>query len=335
MYIGKSYRLSEFLIWTRKSIYRLLLLGTIPVILYVLFDIKWIAIPWTVVALLGTATAFIVGFKNTQTYGRTADAQHVWTHIINSSRSWALIVRDFLNNPEKTKSLIYRHFAWLTILRFQLRESREWESTNKSHNEEYQKYYTIPERESEIEAELKKYLPPSELEYILSKKNPAVQLLGLQSKAVRELFQSEEIVLLQFTEIQKAVREFVNCQGRCEEIKDSPYPRQYAIINTFLVKLFCFMLPFGMLKELDKLNESVEGLMKGNMVWLAVPFSVLISWMYTALGQVGESTENPFEGSANDVPISQFCEIIEIDLREMLDEKDIPVLTPAKHDIIL
>jgi putative membrane protein len=29
------------------------------------------AIPWTVVALLGTATAFIVGFKNTQTYSRT------------------------------------------------------------------------------------------------------------------------------------------------------------------------------------------------------------------------------------------------------------------------
>lgn len=52
-----------------------------------------------------------------------------------------------------------------------------------------------------------------------------------------------------------------------------------------------------MLKDFDKLNDSVEGILKGNMVWLTIPFSVLISWVYTSLEQVGESTENPFEGS--------------------------------------
>jgi len=303
--------------------------------MYQYFQLKWLAIPWTVVALLGTATAFIVGFKNTQTYNRTADAGHVWTSIINNSRAWGLIARDFLNNPERTKELIYRHFAWLTILRFQLREKRVWESTDKSHNAEYQKYYTIPEKERELEVELRKYLSDQEMEHILSKKNRGAQLLALQSKTVKEIFDNEEIVLLQFTEIQKSIREFIALQGKCEEIKDSPYPRQYAIINTFLVKVFCFMLPFGMLKELDKVNEAVNGFMHGHMVWLTIPFSVLISWMYTALGQVGESTENPFEGSANDVPISFFCEMIEIDLRELLNEDDIPELTQPKHDILL
>jgi len=95
------------------------------------------------------------------------------------------------------------------------------------------------------------------------------------------------------------------------------------------------MLPFGMLRELDKLNEAVNGVMHGKMVWFVIPFSVLISWLYTSLGQVGESTENPFEGNANDVPISQFCEIIEIDLRELLDETDVAELTQPKHNIIL
>jgi putative membrane protein len=42
--------------------------------------------------------------------------------------------------------------------------------------------------------------------------------------------------------------------------------------------------------------------------------------MYTSLAQVGESTENPFEGSANDVPISTLCAAIERDLRWMLGE---------------
>jgi putative membrane protein len=90
-----------------------------------------------------------------------------------------------------------------------------------------------------------------------------------------------------------------------------------------------------MLKEFDKLNESMEGIMKGNMVWLVIPFSVLISWVYTSLEQVGESTENPFEGSANDVPISQMSRTIEIDMREMLGETDLPPTLQAKNNIIL
>jgi len=335
MYVGKAYKLSEFLFWTRKSIYKLIFLGAIPVVLYEAFDLEWLAIPWTVVALLGTATAFIVGFKNTQTYNRTAEAGHIWTSIINSSRSWGLIARDFINEPEKTKKLLYRHLAWLTILRFQLREKRVWESTDQSHNAEYQKYYTIPEHECELEVELQKYLSSADLEYILSKKNRGAQLMSLQSRLIKELYDQEKILLLQFTEIHKGIREFLALQGRCEGIKDSPYPRQYAIINTFLVKVFCFILPFGMLRELDKANELVMGFMHGHMVWLTVPFSVLISWMYTSLGQVGESTENPFEGSANDVPISFFCEMIEIDIREMLDETQVPVLTQPRHDILL
>ncbi|KOP35974.1 MULTISPECIES: hypothetical protein [unclassified Flavobacterium] len=39
------------------------------------------------------------------------------------------------------------------------------------------------------------------------------------------------------------------------------------------------------------MNETVTGIAQGNMVWLVIPFSVIISWMYTSFGQVGESTE--------------------------------------------
>ena len=34
MHIGKSYKLSSFLFWTRRKIYTLIVLGTIPVVLY-------------------------------------------------------------------------------------------------------------------------------------------------------------------------------------------------------------------------------------------------------------------------------------------------------------
>lgn len=335
MYTGKSYKLSEFIIWTRKSIYVLLFGAIVPVMLYHYLNLKWIGISWTVVGLLGTATAFIVAFKNTQTYNRTLDAQQVWTSILNTSRAWGTMSRDFVGNTEMSKKLIYTHFAWLTAMRYEMRSPRIWEALQKKHNIEYQKYYSIPEQETGFENELKKYLDIEDFNYIIGTKNKATQLLSLQSKTLKELYDKQEIVVLQFVDLQRTIKDLFVLQGKSEQIKDSPYPRQYAIINILLVRLFCFLLPFGMLKEFDKLNDSIEGIMKGNMIWLVVPFSVVISWMYTSLSQVGESTENPFEGSPNDVPISQISRIIEIDLKEMLGETNLPTFLKPEHDVIL
>jgi ion channel-forming bestrophin family protein len=335
MHSGKAYKFSEFLLWTRRNIYKTLIIGIIPVVLYQLVGLKWLAIPWTVVALLGTATAFIVGFKNTQTYNRTWEARQIWGAILNSSRAFGTMSRDFLNNSDKTKELVYRHFAWLTALRYAMRDSRAWETSNHSYNEEYKGFYNIPEKETPLEEELKKYLSENELKYILSTKNRAAQILSLQSKTTKELFDNKEIDDYRFVEMQRMIKDLYDQQGRSERIKNFPYPRQFATINSFFIKLFCLLLPFGMLKEFDKLNESIDGFMKGNMVWLVIPFSVLISWVYTSLEQVGESTENPFEGSANDVPISQMSRTIEIDMREMLGETDLPPALQPKNNIIL
>jgi ion channel-forming bestrophin family protein len=334
MHTGRSYRLWEFLHWTRRALYILIVLAVVPVVAYELGNLKWLGIPWTVVAMLGTATAFIVGFKNLQTYNRAWEARQVWGDIVSSSRAWGTMCRDFLNNPEKSRELIYRHLAWLTALRHQMRESRAWESASSS-NVEYRKFYSIPERESALETELVKYVSHAEAQRILATKNKATQLMGLQSKTLKELFANQEIVVLQFVDMQRAVKDLLLQQGRSERIKDFPYPRQFATINSLFVKLFCLLLPFGLLREFDELNASVEGVMKGNMVWLVIPFSILISWIYTSLEQVGESTESPFEGGANDVPISQMCRAVEVDLRELLGETDLPPLLQPRNRIVL
>ena len=335
MHSGKSYKLPEFLRWTRHNIVWPLIIGVVSTALYVLLDFKWLAIPWTVVALLGTATAFIVGFKNVQTYNRTWEARQIWGAAMSASRSWAIMCRDFLDNRDRSKELIYRHFAWLTALRHQLRISKEWETINKPYNREYKKFYSIPETEISMEEELAKYLSRDELEYIVTTKNKAGQLLSLQSKTVREIYETGLIDSLKFSDMHKSVREFFDHQGRSERIKNFPYPRQYATVNALFVKLFCLLLPFGLLGEFDKLNSGVTGLLHGYMVWLVIPFSVLISWVYTSLEQVGESTENPFEGAANDVPISQMSRTAEIDMREMLGETDLPPALQPKNNIVL
>jgi putative membrane protein len=335
MHIGDSYKVSEFLVWTRRDLYVLIALGTLPVIGYHVADLEWLGLPWTVVALLGTATAFIVGFKNVQTYNRTWEARSIWGDILSNSRAWGLMSRDFLTNPGRSRELVYRHLAWLTTLRYQMRDARSWESTRLANNSEYARRYSVPERELPLEAELAKYLPAEEVAQVLSAHNMAAQVLSLQSRAVKGLLADEDVVIPQFVEMQRVIREFSVLQGRSERIKDFPYPRQFATINRMFVRLFCLLLPFGLLEQFEALNEHVDGPLHGRMVWFAIPFSVLISWLYTSLEQVGSSTECPFEGSPNDVPISQMCRAAEIDMRQALGEADLPPALGSENNILL
>src|SRR5262249_55511064 len=116
MKVGRSYRLPEFLDWTRRRLYVALGLAVAAVVLSHVLGQKWVALPGSLAVLLGPAASFIVGFKNSQTYARTVEAQQVWMAIAAASRYWAAISRDFPTNPRSTRTLIQRHLAWLTVL---------------------------------------------------------------------------------------------------------------------------------------------------------------------------------------------------------------------------
>lgn len=338
MNISSHYKLIHFIPWTRKKIYRMLLLSIIPTALFYFLDIKWLAIPWVPVALLGTATAFISGFKNTQTYNRTWEARQVYGAIINSSRALGIMVKDFVRDSNKAeqvalhKEIIYRHFAWLTALRFQLREIKSWENVKtKSYNTEYLKYYKVPEWKNNLEDELKTFLNEDERQYILSTKNRATQIIAQQSTQLKELNEKGLISDYNYVALENQLKDLYDQQGKCERIKNFPYPRQFSSINLYFTNLFCILLPLGFLGEFSKLIEKFGE----NIVWLTVPFSIILGWVFLVLEQIGESTENPFEGNANDIPITQISRNIEIDLREMLGETDLPPALLPKNNIIL
>lgn len=334
MHAGKRYTLKEFVYWTRRDIYILIWWSAIPTILHQVLHWKWIAIPWVPIALIGTAAAFIVGFRNTQTYNRLWEARQIWGAIVNTSRSWGILVKDFITGLPKEqlqdihRQLIYRHIAWLTALRFQLREVRVWENMkDKPSNKEYSRLYTVDEWVNKLDDELKPVLSDADLQYVLSKKNRATHIISLQSSQLKELKEKGLIDPLNYVELEKLLIDLYEQQGKCERIKNFPYPRQFATINQMFIRLFGSLIPFGMLNEFQRLGDW--------MVWLTIPFSVVVAWIFLAIERVGESTENPFEGNANDVPITAMSRTIEIDLREMLEEKDIPPALQPVNKILL
>lgn len=332
MHAGRRFTLGQVVYWTRRDIYIFAVVACIPTALYYFFDIKWLVIPWVAIALVGTAAAFLVGFKNTQTYNRLWEARQIWGSIINTSRAWGILVKDSIDADKKEiQTLIYRHIAWLTALRYQMREKRVWENMELKSNAEYAKHYVIAERQTPLEEELKKYLPQEERSYILGKKNRATQIISLQSKHLKRLREEGKLTNLDFIELERTLTTLYDHQGKSERIKNFPYPRQFATINQMFIRLFISMLPFGILQEFAKLTKDLgEG-----FIWVTIPCSLIVGWVFHVMERIGESTENPFEGGVNDVPITNICRTIEIDLREMMDETDLPPAITPVNDILL
>lgn len=340
MHAGRRYTIFQTLNWTKKFIFLFILLDAIPVLLYLYLDIKWVHIPWQPISLIGIAVAFYLGFKNNSAYERLWEARKIWGGIVNASRSYTVMARDFVNNDHADpvheedelaairKSLVHRHVAWLRALALELRKIKKWEH-NKAKDNKGRELFGSTYSEEKFE-EIKPYLTQEDFDYVMSKGNRSSHILSIQSKHMMELRRAGVIEHFRHLQMQDLITEFYALQGKSERIKNFPFPRQYASVNYYFVVLFIILLPFGML-------DVFTGLPDENWVWLSIPFSVIGSWVFWMMELISEYSENPFEGLFNDVPISSLARGIEIDIRQMLDETDLPEPIVANNhlDVVL
>lgn len=340
MYIGKRYPFWGVIHWSKKYIFMFFFIDITPIILYKLFDWHWLAIPWQPIALIGIAVSFYLGFKNNSSYDRLWEARKIWGGIVNASRTFTIMSRDFITNEfakEKIseealhkihKTVVHRHVAWLKALTYQLRIPKPWEHTSEIDVDRLRKEGGIHHETDHFE-KLKHYLSDSEYNYLMTKGNKASHLLSLQSKELLGLKLKGQIEDFRHMELEKMLGEFYALQGKSERIKNFPFPRQYATVNYIFVWIFLILLPFGMLNIFSDSAHLYSS-------WLVIPFTMLVSWVFILMEMIGEYSENPFEGLYNDVPISSMARSIEIDIRQMLDETGLPKpLEPVgKHKIM-
>ncbi|MEO1448636.1 MAG: bestrophin family ion channel [Bacteroidota bacterium] len=229
--------------------------------------------------------------------------------------------------------LIYRHIAWLYALRSQLLVTTSWEHANQRgmvgvYAKRYRNMWGIGLVNDEAtEVELTRFLPEDEYDRLINAKNTATQIIDQQSTDLASLRGLGLIDDFRHMELQKILYDFYVHQGKCERIKKFPLPRQYASLSFVFVAIFIFLLPFGMISEFTKLGEWG--------IWLAIPFAVLLGWVFIMMELVGDYSENPFEGMGNDIPMLSLCRVIEIDMREMLGETELPPPIQAKNDVLM
>lgn len=331
MYINKNYGFWMTFNWSRKPF----ILGAIYAAAVTLIDYfmdRDLIIPWQPVSIIGIAVAFYLGFKNNSSYDRTWEARKIWGSIVNSSRTFGSAIISFVRSRDGDKAstihreIIYRHLAWLTALRYQLRLSRKWEHTENRIKGLYspticEEYY------DQMDQELMNFIPEKEFEAYKLKSNISTQILLTQSKRLQELKNKGYIEDFRHMELYRLIQSFYEDQGKSERIKNFPFPRQYASVALWMTWVFAALIPFGMLQAFKDMGDS--------MLWLNILFSALIIWVFFLMEKIGDYSENPFEGTYNDVPITSISRTIEIDLREMLGDTNIPEPVAAQNDFLM
>ena len=339
MHIGRQYKFSQFVGWTKWEAAYLILWALVVTLILQISQWNFLTVPATILTIIGSALAIILAFKNQQCYARCTDAlilsgQLITGSLILANRLTSTVGKlDAAASGPRLTAIFYRHFAWLTALRFFLRDRKSWENALEPGNVEFLSDLRTPESQSVLKDELKTYLSDVELQKVMAHRGDKEALiLHWQYEAISDLRKKElisEFILITLT---GALDDLARLQGALKRIKNYPYARNYYSIAVILVKIFVVLLPFGLFPYAQELGKSAG--IEHWTAWLNVPFSAVVGWIFVSLEKVGENSSNPFEGGANDVPISFIARRIEIEMRIMLGEQTDLKPIEAKHDIL-
>lgn len=322
-----SFRILLFAIWS-----------TIIVIGFKYFDYKFLSIPFLPLSLIGTALSFYLGFKTNASHDRIWEARKIWGGIVNDSRAFSAMINGYITNwysklnEDEIQAikldLTKRHIAWLYAHKYYLRHKHQpWEHRRKINNYFRERFQSDFDNAIKLDVNLLQYLNEEETNEAINSANPAVQILNNQSKKISALHSQGVMELFRQIELQNQITKLLEHQSKNESIKNFPYPRQFSMMVNVIVTIFYFLLPLGLLTEMSKQGEL--------FIWLTIPFSTLVCWIFYYMDFTSEISENPFEGLLYDIPITNITRNIEIDMLQMIGVEEVPNAITAKKGVLL
>ena len=292
-------------VWTYVGGPLLLLLGydLLVVVVYQVIHWEWVALPHVPLALFGSAIGVILAFRNQSSYGRWWEARTLWGTLVNNSRSWARQVTTVMLPMSDAEAdelkvmqrrLVYHGIAYVHALRQHLRGLEPWE-------------------------ELVPLLSEQELSELRDQKNVPLALQQQMSVLLRESQGRGWIDRAHWLAMDRSLDDLMDAQGGAERIKNTPMPRQYYYFPKLFVKMYCILLPLALVT---------------NMGWYTPLGSTLVGFIFLALDRIGTDLEDPFDNRIYDVPLTSITKTIDVNLRQLLGETQLPPAEKPIHGVL-
>ncbi len=266
---------------------------------YAYFGYTEIDIKMSIATVLGFAVALLLGFRTNASYDRWWEARKIWGGIINDSRTLVRQAIGFTHQksmPAPVKKMAYYQIAWCISLKHSLRNLNALEG-------------------------VADYLSVSEIAYLKGKSNVPNEILKFITQVNSDLKKAEMIDSFQHIALDQTIKDLCDHMGKAERIKNTVFPTHYRSYTHKGLIIFTMMLPFGMLYS------------TGPFVIL---ICLLVSFFFNMLENIAYYLQDPFMNRDSDIPMSAICRTIEINLKELLNENEIPeTIPPNKRGVLM
>jgi len=271
---------------TKVEFFYTLVIALIVSVLTYRFDFAIPNMPINVPAFLGTAISVLLSFKLSQSYDRWWEARKIWGTIVNESRTFTLQLQSFIGqgNDAVIKQLAFRHIAWCFCLGQSLRGLDPLEN-------------------------LEKYISEDDIKKISTHNNKPLALLQLNSLQIAELKNNGKMDIFSQVHISKTLTNFSTAMGMAERIKSTVFPVTYRVFLHLMIYLFVITLSIslGVVKPVFE-----------------IPLLVIISLGFFVLEKTASLLQDPFENKPTDTAMTTIATNIEINIKQLLKETEMP-----------
>ncbi len=264
-------------------------------------------IPIPVVAILGTALAIILGFRNSSAYERWWEARKIWGGVVNESRSFTRQLLVFAHRDpfeQMVRGIVLTQIAWMNALRLQLRQKKD---------------------ERLWAEQVYAYLRPEVQATTAASTNKVTRLGFEQGRSIKALHDQGVLETLLLVQLDDTLTRLTDLQGRAERIANTPLPRPYDYYTLAFLHIFIFFLPFGLVHQLE--GET--------MYLMLLPITIIVGWIFYQIYVFGKVLSHPFQNWRTDVPLDAITRTIEIDLKEMLGEANVPAPAQPVNGVLM
>jgi ion channel-forming bestrophin family protein len=289
----RSRRSVAYIFWECRYDISLIVLITViisPVDNYLLHDREF---PLTIPSLLGTLLSLILAFRTGQAYDRWWEARKVWGSIVNNSRSMVRAAQGFTIATDEGKKFVetigLRQIAWVYALGKSLRGMNASEALNS-------------------------FVSAEEIAQVKDRANLPNALLQNQSLDIKKARDKNLITDFGQLRLDEIVMTNVDNMGMCERIKGTVFPSPYNLLLHITIYVFAITLTISI--------TDYTGVIE-------IPCTIIISSIFLAIERVAVLLQDPFENNPSDIPVSTIAKKIEIDLKQMMGDRNLPEPLPA------
>lgn len=254
-------------------------------------------IPLTIPAFIGTAISILLSFKLNQSYDRWWEARKIWGSIVNDSRSLVIQLHALVDrgNDDMIKKIAYRQIAWCYSLGQSLRGLNPIEN-------------------------LENYLTGEDLATMKTHNNKPLVLLYLHGMDFKELKDRKHIDSFSQIQLDNTIVRLCDAQGKSERIKGTVFPVTYRLFLHSIIYLFVVTLSISL----------------RDMAWyFEMPLLLLISCAFFLLEKSATHMQDPFENKPTDTAVTAIARTIEINIKQLLNESNIPTPLQANKFYLL